>query len=141
MRWRIMKPIILIAIGLLFFSMGNLSYADSVEWTIMKTLQLKASAVDVVPSPDGKRIFVLTDQGKIIIYSSISKVEGEIDVGKEINQIKLGPKGDILILNNRKNKTVQFVSFDFIQNINVAGSPFKGPEDAPVVLAVFSDFE
>ena len=135
------NPITLIAIVILFFSVVTLSYADSVEWTIMKTLQLKESAIDVVLSPDGKRIFVLSDQGKIIIYSSISKVEAEIDVGKDVNQIELGPKGDILILNNRKNKTVQFVTIDFIQNINVSGSPFKGSEDAPVVVAVFSDFE
>jgi hypothetical protein len=39
------------------------------------------------------------------------------------------------------NKTVEIVTIDFIQNINVSGSPFKGPEDAAVVIAVFDDFE
>ena len=39
------NPITLIAIVILFFSVVTLSYADSVEWTIMKTLQLKESAI------------------------------------------------------------------------------------------------
>ena len=121
--------------------MANLSAADPIEWTILRTLQLDESAVDVAVSRDGRRIFVLTDQGKIIIYSPNTKVEAEIDVGKDVNQIKVGPKGDILILNNRKDKAVQLIAIDFIKNINVSGSPFKGPEDAPVVVAVFSDFE
>jgi hypothetical protein len=38
-------------------------------------------------------------------------------------------------------KTVQVVSLDFFQKINVSGAPFKGPEDAAVVIAVFDDFE
>jgi len=33
------------------------------------------------------------------------------------------------------------VAIDFIVNFNIAGSPFLGPADAKVVVAVFSDFQ
>jgi hypothetical protein len=62
-------------------------------------------------------------------------------VGADVDKIRLGPQGDVLIANSRTNKTVQFFDIDFIQQINIAGSPFKGPADAPVVIAVFDDFQ
>lgn len=45
------------------------------------------------------------------------------------------------ILSSRTGSTVQLITLDFIQNINVTGSPFKGPADAPIAIAVFSDFQ
>lgn len=115
--------------------------ADSVEWDIQKTLQLEAAPIDVAVAPDGRRIFVLTGQGEILIYSSTAQIEGKINVGLYVDQMKLGPRGDSLILSSRANKTVEIVTFDFIQKINVSGSPFRGEQDAPVVIAVFSDFQ
>lgn len=140
MRWKNTIIALFIIVPLLCYTSIS-SAADSVEWTILNTLQLEESAIDVAISPDGQRIFVLTDQGKLIRYSLITKVEAEIDVGKDVIQIKLGPRGDIIFLNNRKDKTVQLISLDFTRNIDVSGSPIKGQEDAPVVVAVFSDFE
>jgi hypothetical protein len=92
-------------------------------------------------SADGRRLFVLNDQGKVIIYSAGAEVEGTVEVGADVDKIRLGPQGDVLIANSRTNKTVQFFDIDFIQQINIAGSPFKGPADAPVVIAVFDDFQ
>jgi hypothetical protein len=115
--------------------------SDNVEWNVYKTLQLEESPVDVAVTPDGSRIFILTDRGEIVIYSSTGKIEAKIDVGQHVNQLKLGPRGDSLILSSGKNKTVEIVTIDFIQNINVSGSPFKGSKDAGVVIAVFDDFE
>ena len=116
--------------------------AGSVEWDVYKTLDIEAEPIDVAVSRDGQRLFILTENGKILIYSpTTGKQPDQIDVGSQIDQIKLGPRGDSLILTSRKNRTVQIVTLDFIQNINVSGSPFKGPENAPVVIAVFSDFQ
>ncbi len=115
--------------------------SDAVEWNIHKTLQLDATPIDLAITTDGRRIFVLTDQGEVVIYLSTGKMEAKIDVGQHVDQIKLGPKGASLILSSGKNKTVQIVTLDFIQKINVSGAPFKGAEDAAVVIAVFDDFQ
>ena len=119
----------------------NIFAAGSVEWSILKTLQLEATPIDVAITPDGRRIFVLTDQGEVLIYPSTGKMEAKIDVGQHVDQIKSGPRGSTLILTSGKNKTVQVITLDFIQKINTTGAPFKGPEDAAVVIAVFDDFQ
>ena len=54
--------------------------AGDVEWNILKTLQLDATPIDVAITPDGRRIYVLTDQGEILVYSSTQKVEGRVEV-------------------------------------------------------------
>ena len=135
------KLILLLTMSILLGVFTNSFASDNVEWNIYKTLKLDESPIDVAITPDGRRIFVLTDQGEVVIYSSAGKIEAQIDVGKHVDQLKLGPRGDSLILSSGQNKTVDIVTLDFIQQINVSGSPFKGPEDAAVVIAVFDDFE
>jgi WD40 repeat protein len=141
MNWKKLKSIIVVtaAIVLGTFSIGAAS--DNVQWNVYKTLQLDATPIDLVISPDGSRIFVLTDQGEIRVYASTTNVEATLKVGKQVDQIKLGPAEDTLILKSSKDKTIELITLDFVQNINVSGSPFKGPEDAPVVIAVFDDFQ
>ncbi|MCP4667073.1 MAG: hypothetical protein GY849_11985 [Deltaproteobacteria bacterium] len=112
-----------------------------VEWQIRETFKLDAPPLDVAVSEGGKRLYVLTDNGTIIIFSSRGKVQDRIDVGNHVDDIEVGPREGLLFLKSRKRKTVEVVTLDFIRNINVSGSPFKGPADAPVVIAVFTDFQ
>lgn len=115
------------------------SFAN-VEWSLEHTLQMDQSPLDVAVSPDGKHIFVLTESG-IFVYSQDGKLEDKIDVGYPVDQMKIGPGGKQLFITSRENKTVQVVTIDFIVEINVSGSPYRGPQDAPVVIAVFSDYQ
>ena len=127
---------------LIVLACATMSYAAvAVEWEVQKTLQLKSDPIDVAVSPDGRRIFVLDERGQILIYSSAGSFLDKIDVGNQFDHIKVSPRGDQLILNSRKKKSIQIITLDFIQDINISGSPFKGSEDAPVVIAVFDDFE
>jgi hypothetical protein len=64
-----------------------------------------------------------------------------IAVGDSVDTIKAGPREDILFLSSRKDSTVQLITLEFIQNIDVSQSPFKGQADAPIAIAVFSDFQ
>jgi DNA-binding beta-propeller fold protein YncE len=113
----------------------------TVEWDLRRSIEIDAVPIDVALSPDGRRLFVLTDQGNILVYSTKNTPTDKIHVGNHVDQIKIGPGGDVLILSSRKDKRVQIVTLDFIQNINIVGSPFKGVPDAPVVIAVFTDFQ
>ena len=135
------KLVLLLTLTIVMGALTSSFASDNVEMNVYKTLQLEETPIDVAISPDGRRIFVLTDRGEIVVYSSAAKIEAKLDVGQHVDQIKLGPRGDTLILKSGKNKTVQIVSVDFIQKINTSGSPFKGPEDAPVVIALFDDFQ
>jgi hypothetical protein len=141
MKWKKIRSMVFFTLVIVLGAAVNSFAAGSVELSILKTLQLEATPIDVALSRDGTRIFVLTDQGEVVIYSSATKVEAKIDVGQHVDQIKLGPRGSTLILKSGENKTVQVVTLDFIQKINTTGAPFKGTEDAPVVIAVFDDFQ
>ena len=113
----------------------------AVEWDITKTLNIKKPILDVAVSVNGRWVFVLTQQGSILIYSGDGKLEDEVSVGKHVDGIEVGPEEDILLLSSRKNKTVQILVLAFIQNFDITNSPFKGRVDAPVEIAVFGDFQ
>ena len=131
-----------LAIVVLLILFGSLcSWASNVEWGIKQTLDLKKTPIDVAVSPDWQKLFILTDEGEVQIYSGNGVLIDKINVGTTVDDITAGPQGSVLILKSSQDKKIQIVSLDFIQNINVSGSPFKGSPDAPVVIAVFSDFE
>lgn len=117
-------------------------WADAeVEWSVKQTIDLDAAPVDVAMSPDWQKMFVLTANGEILIYSSGSVSADKIRVDGNVDKISVGPQGNTLILSSSKDNRVRVLSIDYIQQINITGSPTKGAEDAPVVIAVFSDFE
>lgn len=141
MNWKNRKWIMVLFLVIVLGAFSNLQASENVEWSVYQTLQVDATPLDVALSPDGRKIFVLTDKGEVLIYSRSTQPEARINVGKHVDQIKSGPRGDTLILSSGKNKTVQVIGIDFIQQINTSGSPFKGPADARVVIAVFDDFQ
>lgn len=112
-----------------------------VELTIQQTLKPEGEVSDVAISTNGKWIYILTDQGTIHVYGADGKLHGTVQVDESTDRMQIGPREDTLILTNRDGGFVQVVTVDFIQDINVVGSPFKGPAAAPVVFAVFSDFQ
>ena len=135
------KTVFLLAVLIVLGSITMSHAATDVEWEVQKTLQLESEPIDVAVSPDGSQIFVLNDLGQILIYSSAGSFLHKIDVGNQFDHIEVSPRGDQLILNSRNKKSVQVITLEFIQDINVSGSPFKGSENAPVVVAIFDDFE
>jgi len=135
------KPVLLIMLAVALPFLAWSAACAEVEWAINQTLEMKTTPVDVAVSPDWQKLFVLTEDGNIQIYSGNGVLIDTITVGTHVDKITVGPQGSVLILKSSQDKKVQIVTLDFIQNINVSGSPFKGPNDAPVVIAVFSDFE
>jgi hypothetical protein len=131
--------IFLVTLFLLFTWLA--SSPATVEWDVAGTLNLKEKARDAAISLNGKWIFVLTEKGEILIYSLDGKLKDTISVGKSVEGIKVGPREDLLLLTSGTAKTVQIITLDFIQEINVSGSPFKGNADAPVAVATFNDFQ
>jgi hypothetical protein len=95
----------------------------------------------VAISRNGQFIYVLAEQGNLLIYSSDGSLKEKIKLEKHVDQIKAGPTEDMLLLSSKKDRTVQFLTLEFVKNINISGSPFKGSPDAPVAVVVFSEFQ
>lgn len=127
--------------GLLVLGCFVSSHAAEVEWTLQRTLKTETSPIDVAVAPNGRYVFVLDDEGKILIYLPDGTLQDSIAVGDSIDRIKPGPRENILVLTSHKEKTVQIITLDFIRDIDISGAPFKGARQAPVVIAVFSDYE
>ena len=141
MEWYRIRTIGLGAVVIVAAAAVNVCAAGNVEFNILKTLRLEATPIDVAITPDGRQIYVLNDQGEILVYSSNHRLEGKIKVDRHVDQIKLGPRGDTLILTSSQNKAIQIATVDFIKDINTANAPFKGAEDAKVEIVVFDDFQ
>lgn len=112
-----------------------------VESTLVDTVKLGTSLVAMDVSQDGRTVYGLTDKGQVLIRTSKGKPLGRMDVGTGFDGIKIGPKDDTLFLTRASEGLVKVYSLDFIYDIDVSGSPFQGPENAPVVLVIFSDFQ
>jgi hypothetical protein len=111
------------------------------EWKIIKDLDLKASPLDVAPSADGQWLYILTP-GEILVYSlQEGKITDQVPVGKEFDRIVSLPRANGLTLSSSAKKTIQIIMLENVFTIDVSGLPFKGPRDAPVVIAVFDDYQ
>ena len=130
--------LILMVVGILTTA---LPVHAAVETSLQNTLRTEAVPIDVAVSPDGRSTFVLTDDGNVVVFDNLGKLNDTIKVGTHIDQIEIGPAGERLFATSRQNKTVEIILLDFISQIETRGSVFKGPENAPVTIAVFSEFQ
>ena len=128
----------MLAIGLLISATAA---AAEVQWDIVQSLPLEAAPRDLAVTHDGRTLYILTEKGEILIYGADGVFKDKITVGPHADRLKIGQDGELLYIISRENKTVEALRLDFIHKINTIGSPFQGPGDAPVVLAVFSDFQ
>lgn len=117
------------------------SPSSNLKWQVQAQYQLPATPVDLVHSLDGKYVFILTDQHKVLIYSSQGTLEGSVPVDAGVNAIDIAPRAEMLYLINGEKQTFSALSVSFIRDINAARSPFLGPADAPVTIVLFTDFE
>ncbi|MBA3005020.1 MAG: thioredoxin domain-containing protein [Proteobacteria bacterium] len=114
---------------------------SKIDWSVDKTWNLPAKPLDIVYSLDGKRVFILTEQQTVLVYDNLGELTGSIPVDKGVSAIDIAPRGEKLFLINQETKAFSDVSIDFITDINTVGSPFLGLAKAPVIIAVFTDFQ
>ena len=122
------------------FAAGDAS-PSNLEWEPVQQWQLPQSPLDIAHSLDGKYVFVLTGDNRVLVYTAQGKLEGSVPVDAGVNGIDIAPRAEMLYLINGEKKTFTALSIDFIRKIDISGSPVMGPEDAPVTITVFTDFE
>jgi hypothetical protein len=115
-------------------------HAD-VEWTIKKELSLTVPPLDFALSADEQWIFILTP-GEIVIYSLVEDtVLKHIPVDQAYDRLQYSVRNRALILTSRSGKTLKIIQLEEVNKIDISGLPFKGPEHAPVTIAVFTDYQ
>jgi protein-disulfide isomerase len=112
-----------------------------VEWKVQQTWPIAGKPLSTVHSLDGKYLYMLNDKQQVQIYTTQGQLHGTIPVDSGVTQIDISPQGEFLYLIDTAAKTFTAVAVSFIADIDTTGAPFKGPADAPVTLALFTDFE
>jgi hypothetical protein len=129
----------LVGIICLFFAVRP-SLAD-IEWTEKKQIKLEVTPIDMVTSPDGKWVIVLSS-GEILVYSMPEgKVINRMPVDKAFDKLTYSAPDETIILSSSSGKTMKFVQMAEVHKFSLAGLPFKGPENAAVTIVVFSDYQ
>jgi len=114
---------------------------NKLEWQVSSNWQIDGTPVDLVHSLDGKLVFILDDQHRVLVYDVNGQLQGRIPVGEGVTAIDIAPQGEALYLIDNTSKSFTRVSLSYMYEIDITGSPFKGKVDAPVTIAVFTDFE
>ena len=115
--------------------------AADLELTERKQLKLDVSPLDTATSADGQWLFILTP-GEIIIYSAFDdKISKGIPIDKGFDRLTYSAKTNSLILSSRSEKAVKIIQLELIHQFDNSGLPLKGPENAPVTVAVFGDYQ
>jgi len=135
---RIAALSLLVIVG--WVSVPQLVHAE-VDWTTKKQLSLGAQPLDIASSADGELIFILVP-GEILVYSiSEDKVTNRIPVDKAFDRLTHAAKANALIVTSSSAKTLKIIQVEIIHDIALSGLPVRGPADAPITIAVFSDYQ
>lgn len=114
---------------------------QSVDSAIQAKWEIDAKPIDVVHTLDNKKVFILADDSNIHVFSATGAKLGRIPVDKGVSAIDIEPRGNLVYLIDGEKNTFTSMTVSFTTTIDVTGAPFLGSENAPVVLAVFSDFQ
>ena len=117
------------------------SASAEVDWQVQQTINLEKKPIDVAVSARGSYLFILTDDGIVHVYDKAGNLKGLIEPGKNVDGIACGSDENILILKNKKKREVRTIIVEYIQDIDIEGSPYRGNADAPVVIVVFTDYQ
>jgi protein-disulfide isomerase len=114
---------------------------SDIDWTPVGQFKLESPPLDVESTADGEMIFVLMP-GKIVVYDkSANRQLNQIPLDQAYNRLTYVTESETLILTSSNTNTLKVIHIDQVYNISVEGSPFMGPENAPVTIAVFDDYE
>ena len=110
-----------------------------VEQRLVRSLPLPGAALDVAVTADGQRTFVLLTGGTVQVLNGAGTPLGQLTVPAGATGISPAPDGSLLYVT--AGSELQVVGVDLVHDIDLAGSPFRGPADAPVAVTVFTDFQ
>jgi hypothetical protein len=119
---------------------GGMTYAQ-MDWETIKQFELTKEPLDIAVSEAGKMVFILFP-GEIAVYSMVKdKMISVIPLEASFSRIVYSQENDALILSSAAAKTLKILRVDQVYPIDIAGLPFKGPENAPVTITVFDDYQ
>lgn len=115
--------------------------AADIEWQAGPPLKTTAPPLAVATSADGSRTFVLVEGGQVQIFDQAGNLRDTIPVDPAMDHLTSDAEGQRLIVSSRQKGTAQPIDISYRFPFDYTDSPFLGKAEAPVVLALFSDFQ
>ncbi|MEN8139843.1 MAG: hypothetical protein ABFR97_01305 [Thermodesulfobacteriota bacterium] len=108
-------------------------------------MKTKTPIVAMSPTFDGQKMVILS-KGLLTIYDQKGKKLGSTKVKAGMDRIAISgfqPAGipEKIFVANSATGQVEQVTFSLVTPIAAGSSPFLGPAEAPVTIAIFSDFQ
>jgi len=135
MKKRLLLP------ALLCLGMASQPALAEIEWQAGPPLKTTAAPLAVATSADGSRTFVLGEGGKVQIFDQAGNLRDAIAVDPSMDHITSDGDGNRIIVSSHKNNLAQPIDISYRFPFDYTDSPFLGKAEAPVVLALFSDFQ
>lgn len=132
---------LLVASGAHALAVPEAGQDNRIEWQTLQKWSTSGQTLDMVHSLDGKFVYVLNDKQQVQVFNALGELQGTIPVEEGVSAIDIAPQGERLYLINNKDNTFSAINISFVADVDITGSPFEGPADAPVTIAIFSDFE
>lgn len=126
--------------ALLALSMSSSAQA-AFEWKETSSLPVEGQSLATATSADGRWLYVLT-HGEVLIYAlGENRIETRIPVDRAFDQLTYSPTTNSLILSGKTAKVIRVVQLEQVHAFSYDGLAFQGPENAPVTIAIFSDYQ
>ena len=141
MKLRFRFVLIIFALSLSMHSLPLWAQLIDVDWSQLQRLKLESPPLDVASTPDGELIFILMP-GRVAVFNkgSLSQLN-QIPIEPGYDRLSYAADSRMLVLTNRSTRELKSIRVNRVFEISVEGSPYMGPENAPVTIAVFDDYE
>lgn len=110
------------------------------ELTQKKQMAFDGIPLVLAPSADGKAVYVLV-RGKIIVYSPAeNRILSFIIVDSDLDNMTV-TKDNYIVLSGSKSSLVDTYKVNKSVNIDLSKHSIKGYKEAPILIAVYSDYQ
>jgi len=117
------------------------SQGAEVDLRLQHKVRFESTPLSVAASPDGKTVAVLTDKGEVEIFSHTGDRKAVIKVTPGSSGLAMSSDGRKLYVIDNEGKNLQMLTLEYVLMLETANRPFRGPENAPVVIVEFADHE
>ena len=102
--------------------------SGSVNWKVKKTWNIPAGALAFAQTLDEKRVYVLTEDSKVRIFTAEGKELGAVPVAAGVTAIDIAPRGEMLYLLNTRDNRYTAMNISINQTIDVTGAVLRSEE-------------